>query len=133
MGSVVREIIIDATPDAVWDTVGDFAEGPMRTSRGVLADCRLDEPDVRTLVFADGTEASERFVSRDPDARRIVFTWIGDEVVHDNASMQVFDEGEGKARVVWIHDTLPDELTGFLATTMDQLVPIIQESLARPR
>jgi uncharacterized protein YndB with AHSA1/START domain len=131
MASVIREIVIDAAPEKVWDAVGDFAGGPLRMAPGVFVDCRLDEPDVRTLTFADGTVASERLIARDEPARRIVWGWIGDEVAHDNTSMQIFGEGEGQSRLVWIHDTLPDELTGWLATAMDQLVPVFQESLER--
>jgi len=45
-----------------------------------------------------------------------------------NTSMQVFAEGGTQSRLVWI-DTLPDELTGWLATAMDQFVPAVQEAL----
>jgi hypothetical protein len=130
MASVIREIIIEATPDTVWAAVGDFANGPLRMSPGVFVDCRLDEPDVRTLTFADGTVASERLIARDEQARRIVWAWVGDDRVdHDNTSMQVFTNGDARSRLVWIHDTLPAELTGWLATAMDQLAPVFQEAL----
>jgi hypothetical protein len=130
MASVIREIVIDAAPEKVWSTVNDFASGPLRMAPGVFVDCRLDEPDVRTLTFADGTVASERLIARDEEARRIVWEWVGDErVAHDNTSMQVFAEGESRSRLVWIHDTLPDELTGWLATAMDQLAPVFQQAL----
>jgi polyketide cyclase/dehydrase/lipid transport protein len=130
MASVIREIIIEASPDLVWAAVGDFADGPLQMSGGAFTDCRMDRPDVRTLTFADGTEASERLIARDEQARRIVWGWVGDErVEHDNTSMQVFAEGEARSRLVWIHDTLPAELTGWLATAMDQLAPVFQESL----
>lgn len=42
--------------------------------------------------------------------------------------MQVFAEGGTQSRLVWI-DTLPDELTGWLTTAMDQFVPAVQEAL----
>jgi len=130
MGSVIREIVIDASAEAVWSAVGDFAGGPMRMSDGVFTDCRMDEPDVRTLTFADGTSASERLIARDEQARRIVWGWVGDDrVTHDNTSMQVFEEDKTKSRLVWIHDTLPDELTAWLATAMDQLTPAFQQTL----
>ena len=130
MASVIREIIIEATPDVVWSAVGDFADGPLRMSPGVFVACHLAEPDVRTLTFADGTVASERLIARDKDARRIVWGWVGDDRVdHDNTSMQVFSEGEARSRLVWIHDTLPAELTDWLATAMDQLAPVFQEAL----
>lgn len=130
MASVIREIIIEEAADTVWSAVGDFANGPLRMASGVFVDCRLDEPDVRTLTFADGTVASERLIARDEQARRIVWAWVGDDRVdHDNTSMQVFADGDRRSRLVWIHDTLPAELTGWLATAMDQLAPVFQEAL----
>ena len=130
MASVIREIVIDAPPEKVWAVVGDFADGPMRMSAGAFVDCRMDEPDVRTLTFADGTSASERLIARDEHARRIVWGWVADDrVEHDNTSMQVFTENKTQSRLVWIHDTLPDELTGWLAAAMDQLAPVVQQAL----
>jgi hypothetical protein len=129
MGSVVREIIIDAPPETVWSAVGDFANGPLRTAPGLIVDCQLDEPDVRAMTFADGAVARERLIARDEQSRRIVWEWVGDEVAHDNTSMQVFPEGERRSRLVWIHDTLPDELTGWLTTAMDQSAPVFQQAL----
>jgi hypothetical protein len=134
MASEIREFVVDAPPEKVWAAVGDFAKGPMLTSPGFYSDCRMEEPDVRAMTFAaDGTVVRERLVARDEEARRIVWAWIDDQVEHDNGSMQVFPEGETRARVVWIHDTLPDELADrVVAPAMDQSVPIIQEALATP-
>jgi uncharacterized protein YndB with AHSA1/START domain len=129
MGSIIKEIAIDASPEKVWAAISDFAGGPVRLGGGVFVDCRLEEPDVRRLTFADGTVARERLVARDEQARRIVWAWVGDEVAHDNTSMQVFADGETRSRLVWIHDTLPDGLTGRLSTAMDQLAPVFQEVL----
>jgi hypothetical protein len=129
MASVIREIIIDAALADVWEAVNDFANGPLKMAPGVFVDCRMDEPDIRTLVFADGTVARERLIARDEQARRIVWGWVGDEVAHDNTSMQVFAADEARSRLVWIHDTVPDELTGWLATAMDQMVPVFQHAL----
>jgi len=129
MASVVREIVIDAPPAQVWAVVGDFAGGPSRMSPGMLADCRLDEPDVRALTFADGSVVRERLIARDDATRRIVWGWLGDEVLHDNTSMQVLADGADRSRLVWIHDTLPDHLCEWLAPTMDRLTPVIQKAL----
>ena len=129
MASIVREIIINATPETVWAVHGDFANGPLKGVPGVFTACEVDESGVRTLTFADGTVAKERLIARDEQARRIVWGWVGDEVVHDNTSMQVFAEGEGQSRLVWIHDTLPDKLAGWLASAMDQIAPVMQRAL----
>jgi uncharacterized membrane protein len=132
MASVIREILIDAPQDKVWAAVSDFANGPLQMSPGIFVRCDMVEPDVRALTFADGTVAKERLIARDEQAHRIVWGWVGDEVTHDNTSMQVFAQGEGQSRLVWIHDTLPDELTGWLATAMDQLAPVFQQALKSP-
>ena len=133
MASVIREILIEASPDRVWAVVGDFANGPMQMSAGALTGCHLESPGIRTLTFADGTSASERLIAREDQARRIVWGWVGDDrVEHDNTSMQVFAESETQSRLVWIHDTLPDELTDWLATAMDRSAPVFQLALRSP-
>ncbi len=129
MGSVIREIVIDAPTDHVWAVVSDFADGPVRMSGGAVVDSKLVAPDVRALTFADGTVVRERLVARDEPGRRIAYAWVGDGVAHDNTSMQVFADSAGRCRLVWIHDTLPDELTGWLASTMDRMVPVLQQAL----
>ncbi|MGR6998685.1 SRPBCC family protein [Yinghuangia aomiensis] len=128
MGSVSREIVIDASPEHVWDAVRDFVDGPLRMGPGVFTDSKLVEPGVRELTFTDGSKARERLIAQDEQARRMVWGWVGEEVEHDNTSMQVFADGTERSRLVWIHDTLPDELTGWLATAMDQLAPVFKEA-----
>ncbi|SKC72539.1 SRPBCC family protein [Krasilnikoviella flava] len=130
MATVVREIVVDASPESVWAIVGDFESGPMRMSGGALTGSRMVRPDVRELTFADGTTARERLVGRDEGARRLAYAWIGDEVRHDNTSMQVFALDDGRSRLVWTHDTLPDELTDWLAATMDRTAPLLRRHLA---
>lgn len=130
MGSVVRDVVIEAPAEAVWAVVGDFIDGPIRMSGGAVRESRPVEPNVRALTFSDGMVVRERLVARDDSARRIVYAWVGDEVAHDNTSMQVFAESDGTSRLVWIHDTLPDALTDWLSDAMDRLVPVLREQLS---
>jgi uncharacterized protein YndB with AHSA1/START domain len=134
MAAQIREFVVDAPPEKVWAAIGDFANGPMLTSPGFYSDTRMEGPDVRAMTFAaDGTVVRERLVARDEQARRIVWAWVDDQVEHDNGSMQVFPEGRNRTRVVWIHDTLPEELAErIIAPAMDQSVPIIQQALHSP-
>jgi uncharacterized protein YndB with AHSA1/START domain len=129
MGSVIREMIVDSSPERVWQTVGNFADGPRLTTPDIFVDCRLIESNLRQMTFADGKVVRERLIARDEQARRIVWAWEGEEVAHDNTSMQVFAENDGRSRLVWIHDTAPDELCGWLAAAMDQIGPQIRRSL----
>jgi hypothetical protein len=132
MASVIREILIESPLEDVWAAVSDFAAGPMKMAPGVFVDCKMEGADVRALFFADGTVARERLIARDEEARRMAWGWVSDEVVHDNASMQVFRESDAQCRLVWIHDTLPDRLTDWLATAMDQMAPVFQQALKSP-
>jgi hypothetical protein len=132
MASVIREILIESPLEEVWAAVSDFANGPMKMAPGVFTDCTMEGADVRALYFADGTVARERLIARDEEARRMVWGWVSDEVVHDNASMQVFRENAARTRLVWIHDTLPDHLANWLATAMDQMAPVFQQALKYP-
>jgi hypothetical protein len=131
MGSVIGEMMVDASPEKVWQIVGNFAEGPRLTTPDMFVDCRLIEPDLRQMTFADGKIVRERLIARDEAARRIVWAWQGEEVKHDNTSMQVFAESDGRSRLLWIHDTSPDDLCDWLAVAMDQLAPEIRRSLER--
>ncbi len=45
---------------------------------------------------------------------------IHKQVLIDNASVQVFAEGGGRSRVVWIADLLPHDLAGFVGGMMEQ-------------
>ncbi|WP_312862888.1 MULTISPECIES: substrate-binding domain-containing protein [unclassified Rhizobium] len=64
---------------------------------------------------------------------RVPEDWVSDDVIHDNASMQVFSEGDTRRRLVWIHDTLPDPLATWLASAMDQMAPVFQQALKSPK
>jgi hypothetical protein len=108
MASVRTEITIEAGADDVWEVIRDFDKGPVRMAPGHVVDS-VTEDGVRVVTFANGSVARERFIAVDDEQRRIVFSIIGGTVVpeHDNASMQVLEDGDGRSRFVWIHDVLP--------------------------
>lgn len=130
MASVVREFTVDTSADKAWSIIGDFAHGPLKLAPGVFVGCDMEPENTRLLTFADGTKAREQLISRDDTLRRGVWRWVDDSVIHDNAIMQVFPEGDEKCRVVWVHDVLPDSASEWLAAAMDKLVPLFQQSLA---
>jgi hypothetical protein len=131
MASVIREVLIDATPQQVWDVVGDFPTGPIEMAPGYVVANEFEGPDERVVTFADGSVVRERHIATDEQARRIVWAWVGDAVrpAHDSCSMQVFEHGDRGSRLVWIHDVLPDELAVPLAAAMDGGLPVIKRTL----
>jgi hypothetical protein len=105
MASIRTEFLIETDAEQVWKVVGDWENGPVDMARGHVTSSRADGP-IRVVTFADGLIARERLVARDDDARRIVYSVIGDTVrpEHDNAVMQIIDEGPGRCRFVWYRD-----------------------------
>lgn len=77
--------------------------------------------------------ARERLVAVDDQERRIVYAVMGDTMrpAHDNASMQVYADGENRSRFVWIHDVLPDDLATPLRAAMEQGGEVIKRTLER--
>ena len=130
MASISKEILVKSSAQDVWEVIRDFGAGPSRMTSGYVVDTRV-EGDSRVVTFANGTVARERFVSVDDDARGIVYAIIGDTLkpAHDNASMQVIADGDGRCRFVWIHDVLPDDLARSFEAAMTEAMAIIKETL----
>ena len=116
MASVHKQVTVDAAAEEVWSVISDFAAGPLRMASGFVTGSLLDGEGVREVRFADGTVVRERFVASDEESRRIVYAVVDgvDGLVHDNASMTVAPDGEGRCRLVWTRDVLPHGLApGF--------------------
>ncbi|QUD87285.1 SRPBCC family protein [Phenylobacterium montanum] len=118
MATIIRTIDLDAPADAAWRLL----EAPGEAARafpGVLTDSHIDG-DVRTVTFAGGLVARERIVTLDPEAGRIAYSVIEGRFSHHSAAMQVEAAGEGKCRLVWTSDFLPQEATAMVGPLMDQ-------------
>jgi len=130
MASVIKEIVVAAPADAVWDAIRDVGAVHERLVPGLVTDVALDA-DVRTVTFADGTTLRERIVTVDDALRRLVYASIGGTSLHHNASMQVFAEPAGGSRIVWTTDILPDERAAFVRRMVDRAGPLIAATLGK--
>src|SRR5205085_10065364 len=101
MASIHKEIIIDARPEEVWDALRDFGALHTRLVPGFVTDTKLDG-DARIVTFANGTVAREVLVDSDYGKRRLVYAIKSDRLTQHSASAQVFAEGDGRSRLVWI-------------------------------
>ena len=131
MPSLRKELAVDAPAEDVWSAVRDFGAVHQRVARGFIVDCKLDG-DARIVTFANGGEARELLVSRDDDARRLVYAIKNERIAHYNAAVQVFDLGERRCRVVWTIDLLPNEIEGYIDRRMDEAVLAMQATLGSP-
>jgi hypothetical protein len=128
MASIRKEIAIEARPEDVWGAVRDVGAAHKRLGPGFLVDCRL-EGDARIVSFANGMVVRELIVDIDDQARRFVWAAVGGQLTHHNASMQVFADGQGRSRLVWIADLLPHELAGYIGGLIEQAAAVIKPTL----
>lgn len=129
MASIRVELDIMADAAQVWQVIGDWADGPARMAPGHVVSSQTTD-DVRVVTFANGFIARERLITRDDEARRIVYALVGDAAPeHDNAVMQVVADGPGRCRLHWSRDVLPDEAAQPLGAAMREASPIIKRAL----
>lgn len=135
MASIQREILIRAPAAQLWDALRDVGALHTRLVPGFVTHCEVDGADARKLRFANGVEAREVIVTVDAAARRLVWTAAGARLTHHNASAQVFDAGEGRCRVVWVADLLPDAMAPAIAGMVEAGLAAMRahaEKLATP-
>lgn len=130
MASIRREFLIDARPEDVWAAVRDVGAVHQRLVPGVLTDSHLDG-DARVVTFANGMVVRELIVDLDDKARRFAYAAVGGMLRHHNASWQVFAEGEGRSRFVWITDMLPNEAVGQISALIDEGCRVMKQTLER--
>jgi len=129
MASIRKEIVVTAPVEDVWAAIRDVGAPHTRLAPGFLVDTRL-EGDARVVTFANGLVARERIVDVDDAARRLCWAVVGSpRLTHHNASLQVFAEGGGRSRVVWIADLLPDEIAGDIRGLIEQGMTVMKKTL----
>ena len=130
MASIRKEIPLDVPADQVWDAVRDVGALHRRLVRGFVVDTKLDG-DARIVTFGNGMVVRELIVDIDDGARRLVWSARGGRLTHHNASAQVFADGDGRSRLVWIADLLPNELAGDIRTMIEPGAAAMKATLER--
>jgi len=130
LATIFKEILIEACAEDVWAAVRDVGAVHRRLVPGIVVDARLDG-DARVVTFANGMVVREQIVDLDDVARRFAYAAVGGRATHHNASMQVLDAGEGRSRVVWITDLLPNELAGSIRSLVEQGAGVMKRTLER--
>ena len=132
MASIRKEDLIDAHPDEVWTAVRDVGAVHQRLAEGFVVDTRLDG-DARVVTFANGLVVRELIVDVDDADRRVAYAAVGGRATHHNASMQVFADGRGGTRLMWITDVLPNEVAGPIGALVEQGARAMKQTLERAR
>ncbi|MFI2234545.1 SRPBCC family protein [Nocardia testacea] len=133
MASIHKEFVVDATPEQVWEVLGDFGAVHERLAPGFVTGTRLDA-DTRTVTFADGTIVAERLVDLDPVRKRVAYSVVGGSLhpSHHHASMQALPDAGGGTLFVWHTDVLPDELAAPISEFVEQGSEVMRRALAEP-
>ena len=130
MASIHREIEIDASPETVWNALRDVGALHQRLAPGFVIDVRMEaDGRARVVTFGNGLVARELIVECDEAARRLAWSVVGGKLTHHNASAQVFGDGDGRCRFVWIADLLPHDAAPGVAAMMDQGLDVIKRTL----
>jgi hypothetical protein len=130
MASIRKDILIDASPNDVWDAVRDFGAVHTRLAPGFVVDARLDG-DARIVTFSNGNVAREQLVDCDEARRRLVYAIANERVTHYSASVQVLADGETRSRLIWIVDVLPNAIAPYVDAQMDLGALAVRKSLSR--
>jgi hypothetical protein len=129
MATIVREFLLDAAPDEVWDAARDVGALHTRLVPGFVVDT-VPEDGARRVTFAGGLIARERIVDVDDVHRRIAWSVVGSaHLEHHNASLQLFADAAG-TRAVWIADVLPHAAAPAMDAMIGQGVAAMQRRFA---
>ena len=128
MATLRRPIVLNANAATVWSTIKDFGAVHTRVAPGFLTRLEMDQGD-RIVTFFNGMVARERLVTSDDEECRLVYAVVEGRASHYNAGVQVFPEGDGRSRVVWTIDLLPNDLAPAVGGMMDHAAGFMKKTL----
>jgi carbon monoxide dehydrogenase subunit G len=131
MASIRKEVQVNARPETIWDAVRDVGAVHERLAPGFVVDTRMEE-GARVVTFGNGQVARELIVDVDDEARRLAWAVVGSpRLTHHSASLQIFAEGEGRSRIVWVADLLPNKVAVYIQAMIDQGMAVMKQTMER--
>ena len=130
MATIIKDVLVEAPADAVWDAVADFGAVHRRFAPGFVTHVEV-VPGARMVTFGDGTVAREVLLGVDHERRRLAYSIDSERLAHHSAAFQVLDAGEGRSRLVWTVDVLPDAMGPYLSERMDAGLVSARATLGR--
>jgi carbon monoxide dehydrogenase subunit G len=126
MATLHNSVLIEASPDAIWDAARDVGALHSRLVPGFVVKTQLDG-DARIVTFGNGMVAREPIISVDDERRRLAWSAEGGRTTHYNAVLQVFPQGSG-SRVEWTTDLLPNEMASPIQAMQEQALAIMKRT-----
>jgi Polyketide cyclase / dehydrase and lipid transport len=125
MAAIYKEIEISVPSADAWAAIRDYGAIGRIVPQ---IECRMDG-DARIITFPDGRVARELLVGIDDEHRRLVYAEPGGRFITRNGAMQVVEISDGRCRLVWTNDLLPDEFAAMVAGNMDRGLATMKQSL----
>jgi mxaD protein len=120
------DVTVNASPDAVWEKVGNF--GGVADFFPGIDSFRL-EGDERVIGMF-GMEIRERLIERDEAARSISYSVVGGVPLESHkATITVEAEGEG-SKVTWAYDVTPDEMAPIFGDTYKGALAAVESAFS---
>jgi carbon monoxide dehydrogenase subunit G len=117
---------VHATPDEVWEKVGDF--GGIGDLFPALESFQLEGDDRLLGMF--GMQIRERLVSRSDETRTITYSIVdGVPVESHQATITVEPDGDG-SKVIWSYSVLPDEMAPIFGDTYKGALAALESAFA---
>lgn len=122
MASIRHDIVIDSSPEHIWDVLRDVGAVHERLLPGRVTGTRL-EGDQRFLTFPDGHVVRELIVAVDDELRRLAYSVVEGArpaIEYHHASFEVRSEGDQTGRLIWTTDVLPDVLAAEIRIRVER-------------
>ena len=117
MARLIESININCDAAAAWDLLSDVG-ALERMVPELVAKCDYDEArKERRVEFANGMVLDEPIIACDDASMTLVWTALGGDWSHHNASVNVVRTDNG-CRMTWIADVLPDDQAPTITAIM---------------
>jgi carbon monoxide dehydrogenase subunit G len=113
MAAGAVDVKIEASPDAVWQKVGDF--GHLDEFFPGIESFRLEGDD--RIIGMFGMEIRERLLGKDDAARTITYSVVDGVPIDSHTATISVEEEDGGSRVIWAYDVSPDEMAPIFGDT----------------
>lgn len=130
MPTIHKEILIEASPEQVWDAVSDVGVVHHRLVPGYTENTLMNGYE-RTLLLPKGGVTREFIISINHKERRMAYAVKESHMplLHHHASFQVFLHGENSTKLVWITDFLPEHLTSEIQARINRGAEVMKETI----
>ncbi|MBF6556237.1 MAG: SRPBCC family protein [Acidimicrobiales bacterium] len=131
MATIMRDVTVNADAAGCWEAVRDFAALHERLAPGFIAGLRMTGPREREITLFTGAKATEVLIGIDEPHMRLAYSVVKSPMgsTHHNASIQTTSDGEGRCRLLWVTDVLPDDLAERTGELMDRGIDIMRVTL----